>query len=80
MKIQDLNEEQLGDLIGGVAIRYRVQCDAINLKLIIQTIQSEYSKYSVNDFNEAFIKHCSGKFMISREQEGNKPPKRLQSL
>ena len=73
MKIQDLNEDQLNTLIQGVAIRYRVKCDEMNAMIIIQTIQSEYSKYSINDFNEAFIKHCSGKFMISKEQEGNKP-------
>ena len=73
MRINQLNIEQVNTLIESVAIRYRVKCDEMNAAIIIQTIQSEYGRYLLEDFNEAFIKHCSGKFMISREQEGNKP-------
>ena len=73
MRINELNIEQVNTLIESVAIRYRVKCDEMNAAIIIQTIQSEYGRYLLEDFNEAFIKHCSGKFMISREQEGNKP-------
>jgi len=73
MKISDINNEDLGTMIDGVALRYRVQCDEINENIIRQTLQSEYKNLSVNDFNEAFIKHCSGKFTISKNPDNNKP-------
>lgn len=73
MRIKNLNTENIQTLIEAVAIRYRVKCDEINSTLIRQTLQAEYGNMFVNDFNNAFIKHCAGRFMISKEAEGNKP-------
>jgi hypothetical protein len=73
MRIKQLNNSDLETMIEAVGVRYRVKCDEINNVLIRQTLQSEFAAMLVVDFNNAFIKHCSGKFMISKEAEGNKP-------
>lgn len=80
MRIRQLQNNEIDTMIEAVAIRYRVKCDEINTILIRQTIQSEFKLYHLNDFNDAFIKHCSGKFMISKEAEGNKPYGDLSAL
>ena len=80
MRIKQLSNSDLDSLIETVALRYRVKCEGVNTILIRQTLQSEFSNYLINDFNDAFIKHCSGRFMISKEQEGNKPYGDLSSL
>jgi len=73
MRIKNLPKDQIETLIQAVAIRYRVKTDQINTTLIRQTLQAEFNNMFVNEFNEAFIKHCAGRFMISKEAEGNKP-------
>lgn len=73
MRIKNLNNEQISTMIEGVALRYRVKCDELNNTLIRQTLQSEFSNLLVNDFNNSFIKHCSGRFMIGKEEKDNKP-------
>ena len=73
MRLKDLTKDDLSTMIEGVVLRYRVKCDELNNTLIRQTLQSELSNLLVSDFNDSFIKHCAGRFMISEKEEGNKP-------
>ena len=73
MRLKDLDNETIQTMLESVAVRYRVKCDELNATLIRQTLQAEYSNLLVEKFNNAFIKHTAGRFMISDKQEGNKP-------
>lgn len=73
MRLKNLNNADLETMIEATAIRYRVKCDEINNVLIRQTLQAEFAAMLVIDFNNAFIKHCAGKFVISEKPDNNKP-------
>jgi len=80
MRLKDLTNETIEAMIGATAIRYRVNCDEMNSTIIRQTIQSEHGNYKVDNFNQAFIKHSSGKFVISNKEGNNKPYGDLSAL
>ena len=80
MRLKELNDPVLETKIEAIALRYRVKCDSMNMIIIKQTLLGEYSSYLVEDFDNAFIKHCSGKFMIDKEQSNNKPYGDLSTL
>ncbi len=80
MRLKELNDPVLETKIEAIAVRYRVKCDSMNMIIIKQTLLGEYSSYLVEDFDNAFIKHCSGKFMIDKEQSNNKPYGDLSTL